>query len=507
MSGDELSVPAKARIGSVLKDKYRLDRILGEGGMATVFAATHTRNKNRVAVKVLHRDVALDAGLRGRFLREGYAANSVEHPGTVRILDDDVAEDGAVFLVMELLDGETLEARWERKGRQLKPGHVADLLYQLLDVLALAHAQGIVHRDIKPANLFYTREGTLKVLDFGVARLIERSVSVTHSGGILGTPAFMAPEQVLGKMKEVDAQSDLWSVGATAFTLLSGRYVHEAETPEEMMVLTASRPARSLASVLPNMPPPLASVVDRALLFAKAERWADARTMQAAIASAYREVFGVSIPSAVAKKDRTVAPSVPAPADAMPASQDGGPRAIRDSESEGGPPSTSVATTAPRFATIAGVAATWTKLFLASEKGGPRRLSHSALVAIAVTVALLGVGTIVAVMDGRRDSSSVAASPASGVTAAVTASVPTVSKPTPSAIARGAAAATNEPPTISIQDLATMTSPTNAASRPSSSKIAASPARPLPAGVPKTSCSPPFTVDATGIKKWKAECL
>jgi serine/threonine-protein kinase len=264
MAEEDPSVRAQTRIGSILNAKYRLERVLGIGGMAAVFAATHTRNKNRVAVKVLHRELALDAGLRERFLREGYAANSVEHPGTVRILDDDIAEDGAVFLVMELLEGETLDARWERKGRRLDAAHVAHLLHQLLDVLALAHAKGIVHRDIKPENLFLTREGTLKVLDFGVARLLERAVSVTRSGGVIGTPAFMAPEQVLGKTKEVDAQSDLWSVGATAFTLLSGHYVHEAETAEEMMVFTASRPARPIGSVLPGVPPALAQVVDRA---------------------------------------------------------------------------------------------------------------------------------------------------------------------------------------------------------------------------------------------------
>jgi serine/threonine-protein kinase len=344
MAEEDPSVRAQTRIGSILNAKYRLERVLGIGGMAAVFAATHTRNKNRVAVKVLHRELALDAGLRERFLREGYAANSVEHPGTVRILDDDIAEDGAVFLVMELLEGETLDARWERKGRRLDAAHVAHLLHQLLDVLALAHAKGIVHRDIKPENLFLTREGTLKVLDFGVARLLERAVSVTRSGGVIGTPAFMAPEQVLGKTKEVDAQSDLWSVGATAFTLLSGHYVHEAETAEEMMVFTASRPARPIGSVLPGVPPALAQVVDRALAFSRLDRWPNARTMQAAVARAHRDAFGAPVPGTdSASEDTTTIFSAPAPDRPLPAIVHAIPEEARAARFEQAPPTPAAA--------------------------------------------------------------------------------------------------------------------------------------------------------------------
>ena len=281
----------------MLNDKYRLDRVLGVGGMAAVYLATHLRNASRVAVKLLHPEMAAESSIRRRFLREGYAANSVEHPGTVRILDDDTAEDGSVFLVMELLEGETLDHRWERSGHRLGAREVARLMFQVLDVLSAAHAKGIVHRDVKPENLFLTRDGKLKVLDFGVARLIEGPVTATRpGGGIIGTPAFMAPEQVLGKT--VDPQSDLYSVGATAFALLSKRYVHEADNAAEMMVVVGSRPARSLALVCPELPASLAAVIDRALLFNKEDRWADARSMQAALAGAYRQAFGAPMPGA-----------------------------------------------------------------------------------------------------------------------------------------------------------------------------------------------------------------
>jgi eukaryotic-like serine/threonine-protein kinase len=280
---DRLLSRARARVGTVLRSKYRLDRVLGVGGMASVYAATHLRNANRVAVKIIHRELAVDADLRARFLREGYAANSVEHRGTVRILDDDTTEDGAVYLVMELLDGETLDARWERGGRKLGVREVAALISELLVVLAAAHAKGIVHRDIKPENLFLTKAGEVKVLDFGIARLREASPTRTRTGAVYGTPAFMPPEQALGRMREVDALSDVWAVGATAFTLLSGRFVHTGETAEEMLVHAATRPAPPLASVAAHVPPLVAEVIDRALAFDKADRWQSARAMQEAL--------------------------------------------------------------------------------------------------------------------------------------------------------------------------------------------------------------------------------
>src|SRR5262249_42953037 len=130
---NELEVRAQQQLGRLLKGKWRLDRLLGCGGMASVFAATH-RNGSRVAVKMLYPELSIDATVRKRFLREGYLANAVPHPGVVHAIDDDVAEDGSVFLVMELLEGETLEARWERKGRKLEVGRVLRGMDQLLDV-------------------------------------------------------------------------------------------------------------------------------------------------------------------------------------------------------------------------------------------------------------------------------------------------------------------------------------------------------------------------------------
>ncbi|MCC6216782.1 MAG: serine/threonine protein kinase [Polyangiaceae bacterium] len=284
---DDPQSAAEARVGTLLAGKYRLDRLLGVGGTAAVYAATH-RNKKQVAVKVLHRELSRIRPIRERFQREGYVANSVGHRGAVRVDDDDIAEDGSAFLVMELLSGETAQARQARKGGRLSVGEVLAIAEQLLATLTAAHAQGIVHRDIKPENLFLTRKGVVKVLDFGIAHL--RDAPDTHSddaqtepGTTLGTPAFMAPEQARGRWDEVDAQTDIWAAGATMFTLLTGELVHQGGTLNESVALAITARARPIANVAPELPPDVASIVDRALEYEKKRRWPSAIAMQAAV--------------------------------------------------------------------------------------------------------------------------------------------------------------------------------------------------------------------------------
>ncbi len=271
----------------MLRGKYRIVSVLGVGGMATVYAAVH-RNGSRFAVKMLHEELSQRADIRARFLREGYVANRVGHPGAVSILDDDVTDGGAAFLVMELLRGETLRARVRRAGGRLPCREALALGRQLLDVLAAAHAKGVIHRDIKPDNLFLTTERVLKVLDFGIARVEDElgAQHATETGTRLGTPAYMPPEAALGRTGDVDARTDLWSAGATLFTLISGQQVHEAETVAELAVRAATVPARSLASVAGDAPPDVVALVDRALGFRREDRWPSAPAMRDAIDAA-----------------------------------------------------------------------------------------------------------------------------------------------------------------------------------------------------------------------------
>ena len=268
MNPSDFDQRAQARVGTTLHGKYRIESVLGIGGMAVVYAATH-RNQKRFAVKVLHRELSLEADIRARFLREGYAANTVDHPGAVAVLDDDVAEDGAAFLVMELLEGQSVDALWSRRGQRLPLWAALGIAHQTLDVLEAGHRSAIVHRDIKPANLFLVRDGRVKVLDFGIARLRDATAShlATRTGAMLGTPAFMAPEQALGEVKEVGPQTDVWAVGATLFTLISGALVHEANNPSQLLVRAATVPARSLSTVAPDAPEPVVRLVAQALAF------------------------------------------------------------------------------------------------------------------------------------------------------------------------------------------------------------------------------------------------
>jgi serine/threonine-protein kinase len=271
----------------VLNGKWRLEEIIGIGGMATVYAAIH-RNQKRAAVKMLHPELSIEESVRTRFLREGYMANTVDHPGAVMIFDDDIAEDGAAFLVMELLEGETVHARLLREG-MLTLSDVLAIGSQVLDVLIAAHEKGIVHRDLKPENLFITNTGQVKLLDFGIARVKQTPLlgsTTTATGFFMGTPAFMAPEHARGLWTEVDGRSDIWSVGATLFTMMTGVLVHDSETPMDTLVLAVTKPAPQIRTVSTDIPAVVAEVIDKALAYRKEDRWESAKAMRAALRSA-----------------------------------------------------------------------------------------------------------------------------------------------------------------------------------------------------------------------------
>lgn len=278
---DEQSRLAKERVGRLIRKRWHLDELLGVGGMAAVYAATH-RNGKRVAIKMLHAELSHHEEAKRSFIDEGYIANHVEHSGAPSILDDDVAEDGAAFLVMDLFEGETLDVRMTRKA-QLEPLDILPVMDDLLDILIAAHDKGIVHCDIKPTNIFVARTGQVKLLDFGIARLSNAGRREADTRSTMGTPAFMAPEHARGRADKLDGRTDLWAVGATMFMALTGRHVHEAETNNEQLLAAMTLPARSLASLAPDLPKPLVDLVDCALTFEKDERWADARAMQAAL--------------------------------------------------------------------------------------------------------------------------------------------------------------------------------------------------------------------------------
>ena len=282
-------------MGTVLNGKWTLDALIGIGGMATVYAATH-RNGRRAAIKLLGSDYCRQAQVRDRFLREGYVANHIGHPGVVGILDDETTDSGQVYLVMELLEGDSFLDRI--RARTLSASQIIFVGQQVLEPLATAHRRGIIHRDIKPGNIFVCSDGRVKVLDFGLARVLEGSdLEPTRDGLVLGTVPYLSPEQARAKRDAVDWRSDIYGVGAMLFYALSGHYVHESASQLDMLMATIKQPARSLAALVPSAPAKVVALVDRALKYAPADRWQCAEDMSEAARAAFQELTGVPIPT------------------------------------------------------------------------------------------------------------------------------------------------------------------------------------------------------------------
>jgi serine/threonine protein kinase len=293
---DAQRLAALSRVAETLNGKWRVDRLIDVGGMGAVYEVTH-RNGRRAAIKVLHAHFAQDMEVRTRFLREGYVANKIDHPGALAILDDDIARDGSPFLVMELLDGEPLSASLARAGGTLPTAEALAVAGQVLEVLAAAHANGVVHRDIKPANVFLTKTGHVKLLDFGLARIRDgtNTVAPTAMGVVMGTAGYLAPEQARGQSDRIDARSDLFAVGAVLFRALAGRRVYEKKLAIDMMIAAMSQAAPSLAEVMPSAGAKLVLAVDRALAFDQEARWRSASEMFEALRAAYDEARRQSV--------------------------------------------------------------------------------------------------------------------------------------------------------------------------------------------------------------------
>jgi eukaryotic-like serine/threonine-protein kinase len=410
LSTEETERRAQEQVGRTLNGKYRLDALLGVGGMAAVYSATH-RNGNRVAIKLLHPELTRSSDVLARFIREGYAANRVGHPGAVRVLDDVRGEDGSAFLVMELLEGDPVDVLHAARDFRIAVADLMPWMNQLLDVLAAAHEEGIVHRDIKPENLFITRGGTLKVLDFGIARMKSApSASATRTGNQFGTPPFMSPEQALGRMKEIDARSDLYSVGATMFYLLTGQDVHPAESANEMLVLAATKPARALLSVAPDVPAPLALVVDRALTFHRDDRWPDARSMQAGLQRAHVEIFGEPLPPLPALPDSGLTDPKRISARSLQVKATSSSSGARSAETQAAPSSPDASGPRREFAGTAPPTST-----VANLGGGSRRWLF-----VAAATAAVALGAATFVLRGAKTETAPAAPAAGESHAAVT---------------------------------------------------------------------------------------
>ncbi|HEU4727228.1 MAG TPA: serine/threonine-protein kinase, partial [Kofleriaceae bacterium] len=274
-----------------LVGSYRVVRKIGEGGMGTVYLAEHTLLGRPAALKVLLREMSHREDLVTRFFNEARAATSVKHPGIVEIYDFGYHTDGSAYIVMELLEGESLSSRLRRAG-VLSEARAVALCRQVGGALAAAHAKGIVHRDLKPDNIFVIRDPDIvdgertKVLDFGIAKLTNDQPgqgSMTRTGMVMGTPAYMAPEQCKGA-GHVDQRSDLYALGCILFELVCGRPPFVAEGAGEVMAHHICTPAPAPSSIAP-VTPLLEHIILRALAKEPAHRFGSAEEMVAALAA------------------------------------------------------------------------------------------------------------------------------------------------------------------------------------------------------------------------------
>jgi hypothetical protein len=255
-------------LGLVLDGRYELAAHLATGGMGAVFRARHVHLRKDVAVKVLRPDLSSSPDLVERFRREAEIASALEHDNIVRVTDFGRTPDGWLFLVMELLCGESLFDRIRRDG-SLSPEEAVPILWQVCAGLEAAHALGVVHRDLKPENVFLARTASgrevTKLLDFGIAKIADpTSGTSTQAGVVVGTPEYLAPEQALGG--EVDARADLYAVGLIAWRVLGGRHPFKADEPRALLMMQATRPVPPLTDPRPDLGayPALVAAVARA---------------------------------------------------------------------------------------------------------------------------------------------------------------------------------------------------------------------------------------------------
>ncbi|HSC88422.1 MAG TPA: serine/threonine-protein kinase [Polyangiaceae bacterium] len=273
--------------GAILVDKYRVDRVLGAGGMGVVLAAHHLHLDQPVAIKTLLPEMLVNEEAVERFVREARAAVRIKSEHVARVSDVGRLESGAPYMVMEYLEGQDLAQRLA-EGGPLEVEQAVEFVLQACEALAEAHAMGIVHRDLKPANLFCVRRAdgllSVKLLDFGISKAANApgELGMTKTTAVMGSPYYMSPEQMLSA-KNADVQSDIWSLGAVLFELLTGYVPFAADTLPELVLRVSSSPAPNLADLRTNVPLGLRDIVSCCLERDRSRRYANVAELAKAL--------------------------------------------------------------------------------------------------------------------------------------------------------------------------------------------------------------------------------
>src|SRR5678809_88617 len=285
------------RLTSALADRYRIERELGKGGMATVYLAEDLRHGRKVAVKVLLPELAAVLGAE-RFLSEIHVTAALQHPHILPLFDSGQAE-GQLFYVMPYVEGESLRSRLDRE-RQLPIEDALRIAHEVGSALSYAHRHGVIHRDIKPENILL-HDGHALVADFGIALAVTNAGGgrLTQTGLSLGTPQYMSPEQATGE-RTIDGRTDVYSLGAVTYEMLTGEPPHSGQTVQAIIARVLTERPRSIRSVRPNVSEDLAFAVEHALEKIPADRWHSAREFSDAISG---KNVRVSRPSNVLSRD------------------------------------------------------------------------------------------------------------------------------------------------------------------------------------------------------------
>ncbi len=423
--------PGMVGPGDVLAGKYRIERVLGRGGMGVVVSAVHIRLDERVAIKFLLPGALENADATGRFDREARLAAKIKSEYVARVTDVGTLDSGAPYMVMEHLEGSDL-GQLLRTRKRLPIDEALTYILQVCEVLAEAHALGIVHRDLKPGNLFLTKraDGTsiIKVLDFGISKIMDgassEAASLTATDTVLGSPIYMSPEQMTAP-KTVDTRADIWSLGATLFMLITGRPPFDGESMAQVcgMILLGKPP--SLLELLPDAPPALAEAVNRCLTRPREERYATIAELAHALADVAPPAARISAERAQRVLDTTQPGSITGPvrisAGALPLVEPSQPISARSSSA------VNAVTDQVTPKTNAG----WTQSGASTLGAPPAPPSRArwALIGGAV-LAVLGVGMVLGTLTGRREGpseSGAASSPAAVTTSATPSAAPTSS--------------------------------------------------------------------------------
>jgi serine/threonine-protein kinase len=496
------------RAGEVLAGKYRVERVLGAGGMGVVVAAHHIQLDEKVALKFLLPQALENPEAVARFDREARAAVKIKSEHVARIIDVGRLETGAPYMVMEYLEGGDLAA-WVRQRGPMPVEQVVEFVLQACEAIAEAHALGIVHRDLKPSNLFWVRRAdgllSVKVLDFGISK-VERNqgrtldAGMTRTSAILGSPLYMSPEQ-LQSSRGVDARTDVWSLGVILFELVSGRLPFDAGTVTELVIRIATEPPVPLRTLRSDLPPGFENVVARCL-----EKDRDVRFQNVGeLAVALRDYAPRRARANVERVLGTLHEAGLSRAAMAPSGRDTTAAVHPDQpRSMGRSPETFASwgrTGAGRKSTTAVLVASLLAAGLFAVGGGtllakrlsafaPAATSSATSAAAANVQASIGAPAIASETPAEPSAS---ASPATDSIA---------SSPAPPATESGAAPAALPPDTAKPWQ-----TPAPHASVKAPAPAVTTVTTVTTAAAPKPACTPPFYVDSAGRRRYKPECL